>query len=86
MYGKESPESSDIIQRVGEVAKHKGISMARVAIAWLLSKDGVSAPIVGTTSLENLYDIIASVKVTLTPNEIKYLEEPYKPQGVRGHS
>ena len=46
--------------RVEEVAKKKGVSMAQIAVAWTLAKDGVSAPIVGTTSLSNLEDIIST--------------------------
>ncbi|KAF8188849.1 NADP-dependent oxidoreductase domain-containing protein [Mycena galopus ATCC 62051] len=56
----QSPANQAIVNRVEEVAKKRGISMAQVAIAWVLSKDGVSAPIVGTTSLDNLADIVDS--------------------------
>ncbi|CAL1697806.1 unnamed protein product [Somion occarium] len=55
-----------IIDRVEEIAKKKGISMAQVAIAWTLAKDGVTAPIVGTTSLSNLEDIINEPKRTVS--------------------
>jgi len=78
-----------IIERVEEVAKKRGISMAQVAIAWSLSKDqelGITAPIVGTTSLKNLEDILESVHVKLTQDEIKYLEEPYQHQAIMGHT
>ncbi|KAF8554387.1 aryl-alcohol dehydrogenase [Imleria badia] len=75
-----------IINRVEEVAARKGVSMAQVAIAWILTKDGVSAPIVGTTSLANLHDIIAGVDVNLSAEEIQYLEEAYKPMPVLGHT
>jgi len=75
-----------IISRVEEIAKKKGISMAQVATAWSLSKDGVTAPIVGTTSLKNLEDIIGAVHVELSEEDIKYLEEPYQPQAVIGHA
>jgi len=78
--------TSEIMARVEEIAKKRGISMAQVGIAWILSKDGVSAPIVGTTSLKNLEDIIAGVNVKLTDEETKYLEEPYKPQDIIGHA
>ncbi|KAH9943948.1 aryl-alcohol dehydrogenase [Amylocystis lapponica] len=78
--------TSDIIQRVEEIAKSKGISMAQVAVAWVLSKAGVTAPIVGTTSLANLQDILGGVSVTLTDEEIKFLEEPYTPQQIVGHA
>ncbi|CCM03026.1 uncharacterized protein FIBRA_05143 [Fibroporia radiculosa] len=77
--------TADIVARVEEIAKKKGVSMAQVAIAWTLTKPGVTAPIVGTTSLDNLKDIIKGVDVQLTTEEIKYLEEPYKPQAIVGH-
>lgn len=60
--------------------------MAQIAVAWSLAKEGVSAPIVGTTSLDNLRDIIEGVFVELTEEEIKYLEEPYKPTTLHGHA
>ncbi|KAF8891760.1 aryl-alcohol dehydrogenase [Infundibulicybe gibba] len=75
----------EILKRVEEVAKKKDVSMAQIAIAWSLSKDDVTAPIVGTTSLKNLEEIIAGVNVQLTSEEIKYLEESYKPQAIIGH-
>ncbi|TFY83804.1 hypothetical protein EWM64_g225 [Hericium alpestre] len=77
--------TADVIGRVEEVAKKKGIKMAQVALAWSFAKDGVSAPIVGTTSLENLKDLIEAIDVKLTDEEIKYLEEPYQPTNVMGH-
>ncbi|KAG1738378.1 aryl-alcohol dehydrogenase [Suillus paluster] len=74
-----------IVTRVEELAKKKGVTMAQIAISWILTKDGVSAPIVGTTSIQNLKDIIAGIDVKLTAEEIKYLEEEYKPTAVIGH-
>jgi aryl-alcohol dehydrogenase-like predicted oxidoreductase len=68
--------------RVEEIAKKKGISMAQTALAWMWYKEPVSAPIIGTTSLEKLQDLIGSVNVTLTEEEIKYLEEPYRPRAL----
>ena len=59
--------------------------MAQVSIAWVLAKDGVTAPIVGTTNLDNLKDILGGVHVKLTEEEIKYLEEPYQPVNILGH-
>ncbi|KAK7033311.1 Aldo-ket-red domain-containing protein [Favolaschia claudopus] len=74
-----------VINRVEEIAKKRGISMAQVSIAWALSKEGVSAPIIGSTSLANIEDAIAATKVKLTEEEIKSLEEPYQPMAVLGH-
>ncbi|KAI0093914.1 aryl-alcohol dehydrogenase [Irpex rosettiformis] len=74
-----------IINRVEEVASKRGVSTAQVATAWVLSKPGVSAPIVGTTNLEHLKDILNAVDLKLTEEEIKYLEDAYVPVKVIGH-
>jgi len=60
--------------------------MAQIALAWCMAKDGVTAPIVGTTSLENLHDLLGAVNIELTADEMKYLEEPYQPRNIIGHS
>jgi len=78
--------TADIVTRVEELAGKKGVSMAQVALAWSLAKDEVTAPIVGTTSLKNLEELIDALNVELTPDDIKYLEEAYKPIAVYGHS
>jgi len=75
-----------VVPRIEEIAKKHSVSMAQIALAWTFVKDGVSAPIVGTTSLEKLKDLIASLDVKLSEEDIKYLEEPYKPQAIFGHS
>ncbi|KAK7457207.1 hypothetical protein VKT23_010507 [Stygiomarasmius scandens] len=77
--------TGEIVNRVEEVAKKKGISMAQVAFAWAASKDGVTAPIIGTTSMQNLIELIAAVDITLTEEEMKYLEEAYRAQPIIGH-
>jgi len=75
-----------IVNRLEEVAKKKGVTMAQVAIAWILVKEGVSAPIVGTSTIQNLYDIIDAIDIKLSDEEMKYLEEAYEPQAIIGHS
>ncbi|EIN13176.1 Aldo/keto reductase [Punctularia strigosozonata HHB-11173 SS5] len=80
-YGAE-----EIIARIEEIATKRGITMAQVAIAWSLSKEGITAPIVGTTSLKNLEDLIAATKIQLTDEEVKHLEAPYQPRAVSGHA
>ncbi|KIK69052.1 hypothetical protein GYMLUDRAFT_35094 [Collybiopsis luxurians FD-317 M1] len=80
-----APGTEEIIKRVEQVAKKRNISMAQVALAWSLAKEGVSAAIVGTTSVRNLEDLIAGIHVVLDAEEIKFLEEPYKPTQVIGH-
>ncbi|PFH46617.1 hypothetical protein AMATHDRAFT_7597 [Amanita thiersii Skay4041] len=80
-----SPATAEIIKRVEEIAKKRGLKMAQIGLAWMLNKDGVTAPIVGTTSLDNLFDLIRAVHVKLTPEEMQYLEEPYQARPVMGH-
>ena len=75
----------EINERVRELAGEKGLTMAQVSLAWLLDKDWVDAPIVGTTSVEHLEDAVEAVDVGLTDSEIEYLEEPYEPVPVVGH-
>ncbi|CAE6447969.1 unnamed protein product [Rhizoctonia solani] len=74
-----------IINRVETLATAKGVSMAQISVAWMLSKDEVAAPIMGTTSLKNLEDVIGAIHVKLTEEEIKSLEEPYQSQAIIGH-
>ncbi|TFL05266.1 aryl-alcohol dehydrogenase [Pterulicium gracile] len=81
---REPKSNQEIVRRVEEIAKKKGLSMAQVAVAWSLGKDGITAPIVGTTKTSNLKELIDAVHVKLTDEETKYLEEPYKPLAVFG--
>ncbi|KZP19038.1 Aldo keto reductase [Athelia psychrophila] len=76
----------EIVNRVEALAKKKNASMAQVALAWVMQKDGVTAPIVGTTSLENLQDLLGAVHLELSAEEVKGLEEMYQPRAVIGHS
>ena len=82
-YGDSMDEP--VIDAVGVVAEARGISRAQVALAWLLSKEGVVAPIVGTTTLGHLEDALSAVSVELTVAEVSALEAPYKPRPVAGH-
>jgi aryl-alcohol dehydrogenase-like predicted oxidoreductase len=74
-----------VADRTVELAERRGLKPTQVALAWLLSKPGVTAPIVGASKLEHLDDALAAVEVTLAPDEIAYLEEPYRPHRVLGH-
>ncbi|KAH9033318.1 Aldo/keto reductase [Lactarius hengduanensis] len=84
-YLKE-PSNQEVVKRVEEIAKKRGASMAQISLAWTLTKEVVSAPIIGTTSLDKLKDLIDAVDIKLSDAEVKYLEEPYKPTAVIGHS
>ncbi|KAL2831856.1 Aldo/keto reductase [Aspergillus pseudoustus] len=77
--GRETAADEVIINRVEEIAERRGISMAQVALAWLLSHPHTS-PIVGMNSKERIDEAVASIKIQLTKEEIEYLEEPYLPK------
>ncbi|KAI0631592.1 Aldo/keto reductase [Trametes polyzona] len=74
-----------IVNRVEELAKKKNAKMAQIALAWILSKPGVAAPIIGTTNLSNLEELLGALDIKLSEEEVKYLEEPYKPMAITGH-
>ncbi|KZV73370.1 Aldo/keto reductase [Peniophora sp. CONT] len=82
--GYEAPATNAVVNRTEEVAKKVGMSMAQVSLAWVMAK--TTAPIVGTTSLKNLEELISSVNIKLSEEDIKALEEPYQPRGVFGHA
>lgn len=73
-----------VVDAVTRVAQRKGVSNAQVAYAWLLHK-GVTAPIVGASKLPQLEDAIASIRVTLTTEDMAELEAPYRPHAISGH-
>jgi aryl-alcohol dehydrogenase-like predicted oxidoreductase len=76
----------DVVDRVVEVAGARGVPPAQVALAWLLRKPGVTAPIVGATKAEHVNDAIAAETLELSDEEISRLEEPYVPHAISGHS
>jgi aryl-alcohol dehydrogenase-like predicted oxidoreductase len=75
----------DVVDRVREVAERRGVPSAQVALAWLLHRPGVTAPIVGATKLSHLEDAIAAEQLELSDEEITQLEELYVPHAVAGH-
>jgi aryl-alcohol dehydrogenase-like predicted oxidoreductase len=85
-FGKTLYHDSDgkIVERVAEVAAKRGLPKAQVALAWMLQKPYVTAPIVGASKPHHLDDAVAAVEVELTTEEIAALEEPYTPRAVAG--
>jgi 1-deoxyxylulose-5-phosphate synthase len=75
----------DVVERADEVASARGVPTGQVALAWLLHKPGVTAPIVGATKLEHLEDALAGEQLELSDEEIERLEELYVPHPVAGH-
>jgi aryl-alcohol dehydrogenase-like predicted oxidoreductase len=75
----------DVVDRLAEVAGERGLPPAQVALAWLLHKPGVTAPIVGATKLSHVDDAVAAAGLTLSDDELKRLEDPYRPHPISGH-
>jgi aryl-alcohol dehydrogenase (NADP+) len=75
-----------IVDTVSAIAKKLGKPNAQVALAWMLSKPVITAPIVGATKPHHLEDAVAALSLKLAPEDIKVLEEPYKPKRVMGHT
>ena len=84
-YLYSQPTDFDVVERVAEVAGERGVPAAQVALAWLLHKKGVTAPIVGATKPGHLDDALAAEALTLDASEIERLEEPYVSHPVLGH-
>lgn len=78
-------EDTVIADRVAEVAKRLGVAPAAVALAWVLAKPGITAPIVGATKMSHLDDAMSALDVTLDAETIAFLEEPYRVKPVAGH-
>jgi len=76
----------ELNERVQELADEHGVSMAQIALAWLLHQPVVDAPIVGMSSVEQLEDVVKAVELSLSESDLSYLEEPYDPKPVSGHS
>jgi 1-deoxyxylulose-5-phosphate synthase len=84
LFAKTEDADRKVVDRVAQIAAARGISRAQVALAWLLAKPVITAPIVGATKLEHLDDALASVNVKLSADEVAALEEPYVPHAVVG--
>jgi aryl-alcohol dehydrogenase (NADP+) len=64
----------------------RGVPNAQIALAWMLSRPGVTAPIIGASKMSHLDDVVAALAIKLDEDELKALEAPYRPQPVSGHS
>jgi len=84
-YLYNQPTDFDVVDRVGELAAERGVPSAQIALAWLLHKQGVTAPIIGATKLSHVADAVAAEQLDLSDDEIERLEEPYVPHPVLGH-
>jgi len=86
MYSRTEDSDRKVVDRLGECAETRGLPRAQIALAWMLSKPYITAPIVGATKPHHLADAVAALAVRLTPEEIKSLEELYEPHPVLGFS
>jgi aryl-alcohol dehydrogenase-like predicted oxidoreductase len=86
MYSQTEDADRKVVDRLAQVAGERGVSLAQVALAWLLGKPTVTAPIVGATKPRHLEDAAAALSLHLTHEEIASLEEPYVPHPVLGFS
>ncbi|WP_238083372.1 MULTISPECIES: aldo/keto reductase [Pseudescherichia] len=84
LYNESDAGDAQIAERLAAIAEDTGATRAQVAIAWLLSKPGVAAPIIGASREEQLEELIQAVELTLTPEQIAELETPYKQHPVVG--
>lgn len=81
----DQPSDQDVIDAVRVVAQKRGVPAAQVALAWMLSKPYITAPIIGASKMSHFDDALAALNVELSADEIRHLEAPYKPHPVRGH-
>ena len=84
-YDKTAEHDRGVVERVAEIAEKQGVPRVHIALAWLLQKKPVTAPIIGATKISHLEDAIGALSVKLTPEEVAYLEEPYVPHPIIGH-
>lgn len=74
-----------VVKRVAEIAEKRGVPRIHIALAWLLQKEPVTAPIIGATKMSHLEDAVGALAVKLTPEEVRFLEESYVPHRIVGH-
>ena len=85
-YDSTAETDQQIVKRVAEIAQKHGVPRVQIALAWLLQKEPVTAPIIGATKITHLEDSVGALSVKLTQDEVTYLEEPYVPHPIVGHS
>jgi aryl-alcohol dehydrogenase (NADP+) len=76
------PADFAVVDRITEVARKRGVSNARVALAWVLAQPGVSSVVIGATKMDQLEDLVQAVDLDLEPGEIQAIEELYEPHKV----
>ena len=84
-YDAATESDRPVVERVAEMAQKHGAARTHIALAWLLQKEPVAAPIIGATKISHLEEAVGALSVKLTPEEVTYLEEPYVPHRIVGH-
>ena len=84
-YDATADTDRQVVERVAEIAEKHGVPRVHIALAWLLQKEPVTAPIIGATKISHLEDAVGALSVKLSPEEVAYLEEPYVPHAIVGH-
>ena len=84
-YGSTAEQDRLAVERVAEIAEKHGVPRVHVALAWLLQKESITAPIIGATKIAHLEQAVGALSIKLIGEEMKYLEEPYVPHQIVGH-
>jgi aryl-alcohol dehydrogenase-like predicted oxidoreductase len=84
-YDATAATDQQVVQRVAELAEKHGLTRVHIALAWLLQKPPVTAPIIGATKITHLEAALGALSVKLAPEDVAYLEEPYVPHRIIGH-
>ena len=84
-YDASADTDRQVVERVAEIAEQHGASRTHIALAWLLQKEPVTAPIIGATKISHLEEAVSALSVRLTREDVAYLEEPYVPHRIVGH-
>ena len=84
-YDATAETDREIVERVAEIAEKHGVPRVHIALAWLLQKKPVTAPIIGATKITHLEAAIGALSMRLATEEVEYLEEPYVPHPIVGH-
>ena len=84
-YDAAAENDRPIVERVKEIAQKHGLPRTHIALAWLLQKEPVTAPIIGATKISHLEEAVGALSVKLSQEEVAYLEEPYLPHRIVGH-
>ncbi len=84
LYSQTEEADRMVVDRLGKIAEQRALPRAQVALAWILGKPAVTAPIVGATKMHHLTDAVAALSLRLTTEEVAFLEEPYTPHPIAG--